>query len=101
MEEMIRIRGLSKTFTLHHQHGAVLPVLQGVELTVHRGECVVLHGESGAGKSTLLRSLYANYRVQAGEISVRHQGAWVDMARAESRVLLAIRRHTVGYVSQF
>ncbi len=98
---MIRIKDLAKTFTLHHQAGAVLPVLADVELEVRRGECVALHGPSGAGKSTLLRSIYANYRVQRGSVEVRHQGRWVDMARADSRELLEVRRMTLGYVSQF
>lgn len=101
MEAMIRIKGLAKTFTLHHQHGAVLPVLAGIDLEVARGECVVLHGPSGAGKSTLLRSIYANYRVQQGSVEVRHDGRWVDMARAGPRELLEVRRSTMGYVSQF
>jgi len=98
---MIRIRGLAKTFTLHHQHGAVLPVLAGIDLDVARAECVALHGPSGAGKSTLLRSIYANYRTQHGSIEVRHEGRWVDMARAGARELLEVRRATMGYVSQF
>jgi alpha-D-ribose 1-methylphosphonate 5-triphosphate synthase subunit PhnL len=101
METMIDVRGLHKTFTLHNQHGAVLPVLSGVDLTVDAGECVVLAGESGAGKSTLIRSLCANYRAQAGEIRVRHDGRWVDMAAAQPRELLDVRRRTMGYVSQF
>jgi alpha-D-ribose 1-methylphosphonate 5-triphosphate synthase subunit PhnL len=98
---MIRISGLTKTFTLHNQGGAVLPVLQGIELEVAAGECVVLHGPSGAGKSTLLRSIYANYRIQQGSVEVRHAGRWIDTATAGARELLDIRRDTMGYVSQF
>ena len=37
-------------------------------------------GPSGAGKSTLLRSLYGNYRADAGRILVRHDGEMVDIA---------------------
>jgi len=101
MEAMIRIKGLAKTFTLHHQHGAVLPVLAGIDLEVVRAECVALHGASGTGKSTLLRSIYANYRTQRGSVEVRHDGRWVDMAHAGPRELLEVRRATMGYVSQF
>ncbi len=98
---MVRVRGLRKTFVLHHQNGARLPVLDGVDLDVRRGECVVLHGPSGAGKSTLLRSLYANYRIQQGSVEIRHAGEWVNLADAAPRELLAVRAQTVGYVSQF
>lgn len=101
MEQMIDIRGLRKTFTLHNQHGTVLSVLNDVNLAVNAGECVVLAGESGAGKSTLIRSIYANYRAQSGEIRVRHGDRWVDMATASARELLDVRRRTMGYVSQF
>jgi len=98
---MVRVRGLSKTFVLHHQNGARLPVLDCVDLDVQRGECVVLHGPSGAGKSTLLRSLYANYRIQQGSVEIHHAGKWVNLADAAPRELLAVRAQTVGYVSQF
>ncbi len=98
---MLRVRDLKKTFTLHHHHGAVLRVLDGIDLEVGRGECVVLHGPSGAGKSTLLRSLYANYRIQHGQVEVRHDERWVDMGSASARDLLDVHAHTIGYVSQF
>ena len=52
---MIRIENLSKSFTLHNQGGAVIPVMAGAALTVRPGECVGLTGQSGAGKSTLMR----------------------------------------------
>jgi len=101
MNAMIEVEGLSKTFTLHNQGGTRLPVLDHISLRVDRGECVVLNGPSGAGKSTLLRCIYANYRSQSGSAHVRHRGGRVDMASAAPREVLDVRRHTVGYVSQF
>ena len=98
---MLRTEGLAKTFTLHLRGGMMLPVLSGIDLEVHAGECVVLSGPSGAGKSTLMRSLYGNYRAEAGRILVRHGGEMVDIASAEPRIVLAVRRETLGYVSQF
>lgn len=101
MSTMLRTEGLTKTFTLHLRGGMQLPVLSGIDLDVRSGECVVLSGPSGAGKSTLMRSLYGNYRAEAGRIMVRHQSEMVDIATAEPRTVLAIRRQTLGYVSQF
>ncbi|MFK3842056.1 phosphonate C-P lyase system protein PhnL [Serratia sp. NPDC087055] len=101
MTIQIRVEHLSKTFVLHQQHGTQLPVLQDANMTVSSGECVVLHGHSGSGKSTLLRSLYANYLPDSGHIWVNHQGEWLDMVQAEARQILAVRRHTLGWVSQF
>lgn len=97
----LRVENLSKTFVLHHQNSIRLPVLSDASLEVNAGECVVLHGHSGSGKSTLLRSLYANYLPDEGSIWVQHQGEWLDMVQAPARQILAVRRKTIGWVSQF
>lgn len=94
---MIEISDVSKTFTLHNQGGAVIPVMQGATLSVAPGECVALTGASGAGKSTLMRMIYGNYLAASGRIMVGD----VDVAAARPREILALRRHVLGYVSQF
>jgi alpha-D-ribose 1-methylphosphonate 5-triphosphate synthase subunit PhnL len=98
---MLVAEGVGKTFTLHLQGGVRLAVLDGVGMTVRAGECVALMGPSGAGKSTFMRSLHGNYRVDRGRILVWHHGAMVDIAAADPRTVLAVRRETLGYVSQF
>ncbi|MGP1395068.1 MAG: phosphonate C-P lyase system protein PhnL [Inquilinaceae bacterium] len=98
---MIAVEGLDKTFTLHNQGGTRIPVLSKAALTVRAGECVVLGGPSGSGKSSLMRSLYGNYLPSGGRLSVCHEGRMIDLATASPRLLLAVRRRTVGYVSQF
>nr|WP_298724197.1 phosphonate C-P lyase system protein PhnL [uncultured Ferrovibrio sp.] len=98
---MIRVENLEKTFTLHLRGGVALPVLRDTSLSVSAGECVTLHGPSGAGKSTLLRSIYGNYRPQGGRILLRHDGELVDIVGAQPRVVLDIRKRTLGYVTQF
>jgi alpha-D-ribose 1-methylphosphonate 5-triphosphate synthase subunit PhnL len=98
---VLQTEGLDKSFVLHLQGGVELAVLSGVALRLHEGECVALHGRSGAGKSTLMRSVYLNYRATAGRILVRHNGAMVDVAAADPRTVLDVRRRTLGYVSQF
>lgn len=101
MTPIIEVRDLCKDFVLHTQGGVRIPVFSGLYLSVNAGECVGLHGQSGAGKSTLLRALYANYKPDAGCVLVRHGDRTVDMATAEPREVLAVRRSTLGYVSQF
>jgi alpha-D-ribose 1-methylphosphonate 5-triphosphate synthase subunit PhnL len=98
---LLRTEDLCKSFTLHLRGGLRLPVLGGIDLAVEAGTCVVLSGPSGAGKSTLLRSLYGNYRADTGKILVHHMGRTVDIATADPRTILAVRHHTIGYVSQF
>ncbi len=94
---MIRITDLSKTFTLHNQGAAVIEVMRGAHLTVAPGDCVWLVGQSGAGKSTLMRMIYGNYLAASGQIMVDG----VNVAGADPRTVLALRRTTLGYVSQF
>lgn len=101
MNTQLRVENLSKTFVLHNQHAAVLPVLRDASFEVSAGECVVLDGHSGSGKSTLLRSLYANYQPESGHIWLRHQQQWIDLVTAPARQILAVRRDTIGWVSQF
>ncbi len=94
---MIELQNVSKTFTLHNQGSAVINVMSDVSLSVKAGECVALTGASGAGKSTLMRMIYGNYSTQAGKLLVNG----VDVASAEPREVITLRRETLGYVSQF
>src|ERR1041384_3592233 len=98
---MIELKDAAKTFTMHLQGGVRLPVIAGVSFGVRAGECVVLAGPSGIGKSSILKMMFGNYRCDTGCITVSHRGASVDIAGAEPRQVLDIRRHTIGYVSQF
>ena len=99
---LLQMKGVAKRFTLHHQGGAQLQVLQGVDLDLAAGQCLVLDGPSGMGKSTLLKLVYANYRASAGEIRLRRtDGSTLEVTAATPRELVRMRRHEVGYVSQF
>ncbi|ACM34352.1 phosphonate C-P lyase system protein PhnL [[Acidovorax] ebreus] len=101
-QAVLSMTGVAKRFTLHHQNGAELPVLDDVDLQARPGECLVLDGPSGMGKSTLLKLVYANYRASAGRIEVHAPGGTaLDVTQASARELVQMRRDTVGYVSQF
>jgi putative glutamine transport system ATP-binding protein len=60
---MIVIRGVHKWFGKLH-------VLRGVDLSIDRGEVVVLCGPSGSGKSTLLRCINHLETTTSGEVKV-------------------------------
>lgn len=101
MTQHLLLTGVSKSFTLHLRDGVILPVVAGVSFGVEGGECVVLGGQSGAGKSSILKMVYGNYGVGAGQILIGHAGGQVDMAVADARLVMQVRRQTLGYVSQF
>jgi peptide/nickel transport system ATP-binding protein len=69
---LVEARGVAKHFPLKHgifgQRGRVLRAVDGVSLTVGRGETLGLVGESGCGKSTLGRTLLRLYEPTAGQI---------------------------------
>lgn len=101
MTTMIQVENVAKSFTLHNQGGANLPVFDDVNFEVAAGEALVLAGASGAGKSSLLRILYGNYRPTRGAIRITHAGRPVDIVSAVPRTVLDVRRRTLGFVSQF
>ncbi|MGG4604174.1 phosphonate C-P lyase system protein PhnL [Paenalcaligenes sp. Me131] len=101
MSPILEVSHLSKQFTLHQQQGVVLHVLHDVSFAVQPGECVVLAGQSGAGKSTLMRTLYGNYQAEHGSIAVHHQNKTVELVQADPRLIMQLRKQTIGYVSQF
>jgi alpha-D-ribose 1-methylphosphonate 5-triphosphate synthase subunit PhnL len=98
---LLRIESVGKRFTMHLRGGLQIPVIGAASLAVAPGECVVLAGPSGAGKSSILKMVYGNYRCEEGRILVAHRGAMVDVASARPREIIALRQHSMAYVSQF
>lgn len=94
---MIHVENLSKSFILHNQGSAEIPVMDNASFSVNAGECVALTGASGAGKSTLMRMLYGNYLATTGSIRIGE----TELVGAAPREVLALRRNQLGYVSQF
>lgn len=101
MPSLLSIRGLAKSFTLHLQQSARIDVFEGFDLDLQAGESLGIAGPSGKGKSSLLKLIYGTYKAAGGEIVVSHQGRSLDMVTAAPREILAVRRHTVGFVTQF
>ena len=75
---MIELKDVQKTFGSNH-------VLRGVDLTLPRGESMVVIGGSGTGKSVLLKCILGLVRPDAGTITLDGQ----DVAKAERDTFLA------------
>src|SRR5260370_14709300 len=101
MSAVLELRDARKSFTMPLQGGLRLPVVAGVDFSVGAGQCVILAGPSGAGKSSILKMIFGNSRGDGGQVLVRHGGATIDVAGAEPRRILGLRRTVMGYVSQF
>jgi alpha-D-ribose 1-methylphosphonate 5-triphosphate synthase subunit PhnL len=101
MSPPVVLSQVSKSFTMHLRGGVRLPVVQDVSFALESGQCTVLGGPSGIGKSSILKMVWGNYAVDEGQIVVDHCGRLVDIAHADPRTVLAVRRSTIGYVSQF
>jgi alpha-D-ribose 1-methylphosphonate 5-triphosphate synthase subunit PhnL len=97
----LELRDVAKTFTMHLRGGIRLPVVDNVNFAVAPGECVVLGGPSGAGKSSILKMVFGNYSVDRGAVLLANDKGILDLATASPREILAARRKTIGYVSQF
>jgi alpha-D-ribose 1-methylphosphonate 5-triphosphate synthase subunit PhnL len=98
---LLELRDVGKTFVVHNQGGAELPVVAQVSFQVAAGECAVLAGPSGIGKSSILRMVFGNYACDHGAILITDDGTQIDVARATPRQVLALRRTAMSYVSQF
>jgi lipoprotein-releasing system ATP-binding protein len=92
---MLVATDLTKTFT--GGDGGVLTVLDGISLSVTRGEMVAIVGASGAGKSTLLHLLGALDRPTRGSVAIA--GSVLEGLDEES--LATLRNQKVGFVFQF
>ncbi len=76
------------------KHFGALHVLRGIDLTVHRGEVVVVIGPSGSGKSTLCRAINRLETIDSGTIAIDGQPL-----PAEGKALARLRAD-VGMVFQ-
>jgi putative ABC transport system ATP-binding protein len=93
-ENMVEVRGVSKTYTRGKQQ---VPVLRGLTLSIPKGDFVALMGPSGSGKTTLLNLIGGLDQPSSGELTVA--GTRID--RLSSGELSRWRAAHVGFVFQF
>ena len=98
---MMEMRNVHKTFRTYAKAGlrpgahkvvSELPVLQGVDLTVEKGDVVAILGPSGSGKTTLLRCLNFLETADAGQLVL--DGETFDLAHAGRADIARLRKKT-------
>ena len=94
MTTIVELRGVNKAF-------GPVQVLKGVNLTVTKGEVLVIIGASGSGKSTLIRCVNGLEAFQEGSIVVDgcELPCEADRQVGEDQKLMGVRRG-VGMVFQ-
>lgn len=74
-----------------------VPVLNDVNLSIHKGELVAIIGASGSGKSTLLHILAGVEEADRGEVCIQGT-AFSDLSQDERTIF---RRRNIGLIYQF
>ena len=92
MSELIRLTGVSKVY-----QGGITGALNGVSLTVEKGEFTAIMGPSGSGKSTLLNLVAGVDRPTSGSVTV----GGIDLGKMGETGLARFRRDQIGFVFQF
>src|SRR2546423_13008780 len=93
-QPLLRLEGVRKSY-----FGAgetLTPVLQGVDLSLGRGETVAIVGASGSGKSTLLNIIGTLDRPDAGRVLL--DGS--DLSALDEKELAALRSREIGLIFQ-
>ncbi len=93
-DPLIRLRGVVKTFG---EGALALRALSDIDLTIPRGELVVMLGPSGSGKTTLLNLVGGIEAPSEGEVVV----AGRDVSTLDEDGRTEFRRRVVGFVFQF
>jgi putative ABC transport system ATP-binding protein len=91
---MVRLSGVAKSF---EEGGRQRPVLRGLDLSIEKGECVVILGRSGSGKTTLLNLMSGIDKPDAGSVEVAGQ----ELSLMNERDRTMFRRRRIGFIFQF
>ena len=101
MEEILAIEHLSKSFLIHNLDKHI-EALRDICIDLKEGEFVGITGKSGSGKSTIFKCIYRTYAPQQGSIRYNSKKFGpVNLAELSERQMIYLRKHEIGYVSQF
>src|SRR5207237_9869674 len=92
MSELVRVTDVTKVY-----QGGITGALNGVSISVEKGEFAAIMGPSGSGKSTMLNLIAGLDRPTSGTITV----GGTALAKLSEGGLARFRRATIGFVFQF
>ena len=99
--EMLQIKGLSKSFTIHNLNKHIV-ASKNINISVNKGEFIGITGRSGSGKSTILKCIYRTYLPEEGDIIYDSKRfGEINLSTASERAIIYLRKYEIGYVSQF
>ncbi len=90
---VLELKNIHKSYFLGKEE---FPVLNGIDLSIDRGDFVSLLGESGGGKSTLMNIIGGLDREYTGDVVVDG----VVQRTKKERAMDAYRRDTIGFIFQ-
>jgi putative ABC transport system ATP-binding protein len=90
---VILLRGVSKTFAGKRK----VTALEGIDLSIAKGEMAALVGPSGSGKSTMLNLIGGLDRPSQGEVELDGQ----PLSKLSDDELTRVRRDKIGFIFQF
>lgn len=94
-EEMIEQNGVIFLDNVTKTYSTGVPALNGITLSIGRGEFVFIVGDSGSGKSTLIKLLLRELKASSGNVYVMGD----DLAKIRHRKIPKFRRN-IGVVFQ-
>jgi alpha-D-ribose 1-methylphosphonate 5-triphosphate synthase subunit PhnL len=98
---ILQIENLGKNFYLHNQNREIKSC-QDITFSLEKGKFIGIVGLSGAGKSTILKCINRTYLPMQGNIFYESAAfGRIDLSAATEREMLYLRKHEIGYVSQF
>lgn len=97
MTHAIEANGLTKVYTRGSEK---IRALDGVSLTIDKGDTAAIVGDSGSGKTTLVNIVGCLDNPTGGELSLHGRRIFAEGVELSEKELTAIRRETFGYVFQ-
>lgn len=94
MDKMVEIKNLTKSYKIGDNE---FKALDNIDLSLNKGEFIVILGPSGAGKSTLLNLIGGMDTPTSGDILIDGE----NISKYNERKLSEYRAENIGFIFQF